>query len=268
MTEDETITGIGTIDRTINDLGEVISENKYGVLTTYGYSTEGDLHTVTDARNNTITYNNYHRGIARDEIHPENVTLHREINDTGTVASFTNGRGFTKSFTYDALNRLAGIAFPLNAPVTVDWTPTGKTLTRGNYQETVSFDGFGKEVQVTRPTSPAARRSPRRPVTTSLARRSSNPIPILAEGIHYTYDALGRLVRLEHPDGAFRSYAFGLGGLQVTETDERENQTDYIYRAYGHPDNARVLKDILSPEGVCTLHRLQPAQSGNERISG
>ena len=99
--EDETITGVGTIDRTINNLGEVISENKYGVLTTYGYSTEGDLHTVTDARNNTITYNNYHRGIARDEIHPENVTLHRVINDTGSVASFTNGRGFTKSFTYD-----------------------------------------------------------------------------------------------------------------------------------------------------------------------
>ena len=60
-------------------------------------------------------------------------------------------------------------------------------------------------------------------------------------------------MRLEHPDGAFRSYAFGLGGLQVSETDERGKQTDYIYRAYGHPDNSRVLKNILSPDNLCTL---------------
>ncbi len=38
----------------------------------------------------------------------------------------------------------------------------------------------------------------------------------------------------------------------MTETDERGNQTEFLYRSYGHPDNAKVLLDIDSPENICT----------------
>jgi YD repeat-containing protein len=72
-------------------------------------------------------------------------------------------------------------------------------------------------------------------------------------GISFTYDVLGRLTRLDHPDGAFRSYDFGLGGIVVTETDERSNQTEYRYRSYGHPDSGKVPINIFSPENVCTF---------------
>lgn len=149
-TEDETLTDIGTIDRTYNALGQVISENKYGVLTTFTYTAEGDINTITDARNNVVTKQDYYRGIPRTELYPESVTIVRTVNDTGTVASLTNGRGFIKNFTYDSLNRLTGIDFPLNADVSVNWTSTGKMLIRGDYEETVTFYGYGKEVQVDR----------------------------------------------------------------------------------------------------------------------
>ncbi len=43
------------------------------------------------------------------------MTLSRTVNDTGTVASETNGRGFTTSFDYDALNRLTSIDFPIKS---------------------------------------------------------------------------------------------------------------------------------------------------------
>ncbi len=74
------------------------------------------------------------------------------VNDSGTVASVTNGRDYTTSFTYDALNRLTGITYPNEPgtdprdPVTVVWdTPNNtRTLTRGDYQQIDTFDGFAR----------------------------------------------------------------------------------------------------------------------------
>jgi hypothetical protein len=149
-TEDEMIIGVGTIDRAINSLGQVTSEDKYGVVTGFTYTAQGDVNTTTDARDNDVTKTDYFRGIPRLETHPESVTIARTVNPTGTVESLTNGRGFTKHFTYDSLNRLKSIDFPINADVIVNWTATGKELTRANYKEVVTFDGFGKEAQIDR----------------------------------------------------------------------------------------------------------------------
>ena len=117
--EDETLVGVGTIDRTFNTNGTLRSESTYGVLTEYTYHPSGDLETITNARglvlNYQTKYNDYYRGIPREEIHPVtdtlNITLRRTVNDTGTVETQTNGRGFTTSFTYDGLNRLKTIDF-------------------------------------------------------------------------------------------------------------------------------------------------------------
>ncbi len=81
-------------------------------------------------------------GIAQLEEHPESVSLSRVVNDTGTVATDTNGRGYTRAFSYDAMNRLTGILYPRNAPVGIIWDGSGKTLTRGNYQERIELDGL------------------------------------------------------------------------------------------------------------------------------
>lgn len=251
-TEDETITGIGTIDRTYNSIGQVISEDKYGVVTTFTYTTDGDVNTITDARSNTMTKSDYFRGIPRLENHPEGVNIQRTVNTTGTVASLTNGRGFTKNFTYDGLNRLTGIDFPLNADVTVNWTATGKELIRDNYTETVTFDGFGKEYQIIRLDTDSAESISKNTNYDALGQKIFESYPNSTDGITFSYDVLGRLTRLEHPDGAFRTYDFGAGGIVVTETDERSNQTQYIYRSHGHPDNGKVPMFINSPESICT----------------
>ena len=250
--EDETLTGIGTIDRTYNDIGQLVSEDKYGVVTNFTYTPEGDINTTTDARNNTVTKSDYYRGIPRLENHPEAVTISRTVNDTGTVASITNGRGFVKNFTYDDLNRLVGIDFPINADVTVDWTATGKVLTRSSYEETVTFDGYGKEVVIDRKDTTTNELITKTTTFDSLGQKIFESYPNSAQGVNFTYDVLGRLVRLDHPGGAFKSYEFGTGGIVVTETDERNNQTEFLYRAYGHPDGGKVPLWIKAPEGVCT----------------
>jgi YD repeat-containing protein len=91
--EDETIEGIGTIDRSFDENGDLRSEVRYGVATTYTYTPQGDLATRTDARGNTVTYSDHHRGIAQREEHPEGVVITRMVNNSGTVASETDGRG-------------------------------------------------------------------------------------------------------------------------------------------------------------------------------
>jgi hypothetical protein len=252
LKEDEIITGIGTIDRTYNALGQLIAENKYGVNTSYTYTSEGDLETVTDARLNTVTYSNYYRGIAQNESHPESVAISRVVNPTGTVASITNGRLITTGFSYDAMNRLTAIDYPVNADVSISWTPTGKILTRGNYQETVTFDGFGSAIETERKDIFSLEAITQTTTFDALGQKVFESYPNSINGTSYQYDTLGRVTRITHPDASFRTYTYGVGGIEVTETDERNNQTVYLYRAFGHPDNNKVPLIIYSPESVCT----------------
>src|SRR5690625_384948 len=80
------------INRTFDANGNLLVENKYGVETTYTYSPEGDITSITDANNNTITLSDYVRGTPTEENHPEGVTITRTVNASGTVATETSGR--------------------------------------------------------------------------------------------------------------------------------------------------------------------------------
>lgn len=251
--EDETIEGIGTVDRTFDAAGNLLSEVRYGVATTFTYTPRGDLATRTDARGNTVTYSDYHRGSPQREEHPEGVVITRVINDTGTVASLTNGRGYTKQFTYNGLNQLTGIDYPIHAKVAIDWTSSGKELTRGNLKEIVTFDGFGQPIAIERRDTLSQQSILRTFRYDALGQKVFESYPNAASGVGYSSDVLGRLVRLEHPDGAFKSYQYGLSGHEVTETNERGVSTVSLYRAYGDPDNKRNLLWIKGPERVGTL---------------
>ncbi len=104
------------------------------------------------------------------------------------MASITNGRGFTKSFSYDLLNRLTGIDFPINADVTINWGLNGKSLVRGNYQEAVTFDGFGKEVRVDRTDLSSGETITKTTGYDALGQKVFESYPNSTQGITYTYD--------------------------------------------------------------------------------
>ncbi len=251
--EDETIEGIGTVDRTFDAAGNLLSEVRYGVATTFTYTPRGDLATRTDAKDNTVTYSDYHRGIPQREEYPEGVVITRVVNDTGTVASLTNGRGYTKQFTYDGLNQLTGITYPIHAPVSIDWTFSGKELTRGHLKEIVTFDGFGQPIAVERRDTLSQLSVTKSFQYDALGQKVFESYPNAASGVRYSYDVLGRLVRLEHPDGTFKRYQYGLSGHEVTETNEQGVSTVRLYRAYGDPDNKPALLWIKGPEMLGTL---------------
>ena len=254
--EDETVVGpdgetVSHVDRTIDDHGKVVTEDNNGVVTNYSYTENGDLESVTDARGNASTFSNHKGGIAQLEEHPESVTLSRVVNDTGTVASETNGRGYTRAFSYDAMNRLTGIIYPRNAPVGIIWDGSGKTLTRGNYQERIELDGLGRPILTTRSDTALGISITRTLRYDVNGNKIFESYPSSESGVSYAYDILKRITEIQHPDGAHRTYVYD--SPEVTETDERGNSTVYLHRAYGSPDKDKVLRQITSPNNLHTL---------------
>ena len=127
------------------------------------------------------------------------------VNDTGTVASETNGRGYTRAFSYDAMNRLTGITYPRNAPVGIIWDGSGKTLSRGNYQERIELDGLGRPILTTRTDSALGISITRTLRYDVNGNKIFESYPSSESGVSYAYDILKRLTEIQHPDGAHRS---------------------------------------------------------------
>ncbi len=128
--------------------GDLKSKTINGVTTTYAYHPTGDLASTTFPRGLTHTYSNYKRGIAQYETQPEAIAISRFVSDAGNVESETNARGYTTKYEYDGLNRITKVTKPIGNPVTIAYTPTSKTATRGGLVETTVYDGFGRTTAV------------------------------------------------------------------------------------------------------------------------
>lgn len=256
----ETIQGIGSIIREFNLDGTLKNESKYGVLTEYTYHSTGDLATVTDAKGKALGYNtkfnDYYRGIARQEIHPvtasKNITTSKVVNLTGTVKSITNGRSFTKNFTYDNLNRLKTITYPKagSSPVSINYTATSKTLTRGNLQQSSTVNGFGQTITTTINDTLNNITISTTQDYDAIGQLTFKSHPNDTIGTSFQYDALGRQTRIDHPDTTYRVFDHLLGN-DLMITDERGNQTTYSYRAFSNPSEKSLIR-IVSPELIST----------------
>ncbi len=253
--KDVTIEGVGTVSRTYNVYGEVVQEVTYGVPTAFTYTSVGDLATRQDALGRVTRYEDYKRGIAAREIHPEGVTITRSINDDGTIASERNGRGLTTHYSYDAIGRLERVQPPLHSAVTVDRGFSAdmsyrRMVTRGPLSTTTRYDGFGRSTQVM--AQAGSETINRRFGYDVHGRRIFESYPNATQGTQYRYDAIDRLTRVTHADGATRQFAHEYGGAFVLEEDENGHISDLRYLSYGQPDNGRWLSHSISPEGTVT----------------
>ena len=241
-------------------VGKLKQVNKYGVITSYDYYPSGDLETETDPMGKVTTYSNYYRGIAKNESHPvdatinEYVTISREVNDTGTIKSETNGEGNKTSYGYDDLNRLTSIVTPRldDSDTTVIWSSGGrvKTVNRGSFSSVTTEDGFGNT------TSTQAEGITKIFEYDAVGQLlfASNPSSTTL-GDRYVRDALGRVEQITHVDGAtvptFIQYEY-LPGNKIRVTDENSEVTTNTYGSYGDPD-VRYLVEINAPESSVTV---------------
>ncbi len=245
----ESIDGVGQVYRNYRNDGLVEFESSYGVPQWYEYDTNGNLTRTHDIHDLGINYEDFYRGVPRKEMHEEGVAVTRTVNPTGTVSSETDGKGYTKNYEYDALNRITKITPTINASIDVSRTFYGKTqtLTRDDFTETRIYDGFGREV-VKRILGEETIETSKR--YDEAGRVIFESYPNSTEGVSYQYDALNRVVRIEEPGNKFTAYKF-LSGNRVEETSALGNTKVLTFRSFGNPDQ-KSLVQISEEEGVIT----------------
>jgi RHS repeat-associated protein len=232
--------------------GNLKEENRNGVITQYTYTSQGDVETKKDARQIVTKYSDYYRGIPRTEVHAfggsEAITVTRTVSDAGNVLTETDGEGVTTRYDYDALNRIRLIEPATGDPIQVEWTqslPNTRELTRGRYQEKVTFDGFGRQIQV-------EHRDQGEVITQTfrydaLGRRVFSSYPGSNLGTRYEFNIIGQPLRIKHafnPDNnAFEAEReFSYSGKTTSISNERGNTYVYTYRTYGDPSEAHLMK--------------------------
>ena len=243
----------GSVARRYAATGRLLQEDRFGVLTSYTYTDEGDVESVIDALGRVTLYGDYFRGRARQEVYPDGTQRSRTVNGSGTVASETNARGFTTSFAYDGLNRLSGIVFPKGSAVSVSYSASGKVLTRGSYREAVYWDGFGRETETLREDTGDGITYRKRYRYDETGRRVFESDWGVPEGIGWEFDVIGRPTRIVNQDTSERAINHQ-GAHREIHRDENGNITDYLFQVYGEPGN-RLPLWTLSPEGVGTHTR-------------
>ncbi len=240
---------LSTLSRGYDALGNLLSETRDGVTRSYTYHADGQVATVKDPRLFVTQFSSYYRGIPQTEIRPvaaglntascptsSDITISRVVDAFGNVTSYTNGRRFATGLQYDAMNRLTTITPPAGASTTIVWSTNGRTLTRGTYSDSTTWDGFGRTISSTINGVTITRRFD------ALGRQTFESYPQLSVGDTTYYDALNRPTQVTHSDGTYRTY--GYSGSAVAEVNERGYQTSSFYQAFGSPDDKALIKVV------------------------
>ncbi|MEI1681845.1 hypothetical protein V8P49_11540 [Acinetobacter baumannii] len=229
---------VGSITRNYDSNGNVLSENKDGIVNINTYDAQGNIATSVNANGATTTFSNYKRGIAQTEVQPEGVTITREVDNAGNVISETNGAGQKTSYTYDGLDRVTSITPPVGDKTTITYTATSKTTTRGNLVEVMNYDEFGRPKDSSKDGIK----------TTYKYDAFDNKIfesnPSSDKGTTISYDALNRVKTITNPDNTKQTYEYGKASTSIT--DERGKKTTYNYRSYGNPEEQHLMS-ITAP---------------------
>lgn len=242
--DDETTVNVGAVTRSWDLKGRIASETRDFITTTYAHYANGNLERIVRPRGLTTTYSDYLRGVPRFEQQPENVSIRRMVNDTGTVASETNGRGKTMSYLYDGLNRVRQITPPRGALTTIGYQAASQRATRSDLIKDTVFDGYGRPTSVTLGGITTTFRYD------ALGRKTFESVPGYATGTNYAYDILDRVTTVANADGSNKLHTYGQATMSVR--DERQKTTTFGYRAYGDPDKAFVMS-VSAPVAAASM---------------
>ena len=106
----------------------------FGLLThSFDYNPDGTLAHLYDGAGHAIYFQSFMRGQPQSALFADGSAATQVVNNLGNVASFTDEVGSTKSFTFDAMGRVAGIAYPTGDPVA--YAPTTQVFEQVNTSE-------------------------------------------------------------------------------------------------------------------------------------
>jgi YD repeat-containing protein len=229
--------------------GFLMSQSVYSVTTTFTPDSRGNVSTSTDARGKQTTFT-YQWGEVKDTQTPEGFSISRTINADGTTDSETR-RGFTTTFSYDALGRVVWKRPPTgfgNQTTTNYDNVYGAFIqvTRGGSNVTTYLDGFGRTSGTL---NGVGIRTSFRFDACGNRIFESYPFDTTETGTTIVYDTLSRVTRKQHPDliSAFRYYP----NNDVVLRDELDHFTTQTWKAFGNPDEGR-LASLNDAEGITT----------------
>ncbi|GAB3309988.1 RHS repeat domain-containing protein [Luteimonas notoginsengisoli] len=241
------------------------------------YHADGNVATVTDGNNNVTTLGGWTRGIPRSIEFEDGSSRAATVDGVkGWLTSVTDELGYTTSYTYDPMGRLATIAYP--AEDSGPWKETTQLfelvngmeygIQAGHWRQTVAT-GDGKKLTyfdaLWRPLLVHEYDAADKSGTQRFQRFAYDPeghvifasYPGVSHevdtGTWTEYDSLGRttVVSQDSELGLLTTLTDYLDGFQTRVTDAKENQTTTAYRAYDQPTFQWPV-GIAHPEGVYT----------------
>jgi len=233
-----------------DDTGFRLSQTTLGIKTEFDPTSQGNIGVERHFHDNDIKHETsfgYDWGAVATIATPM-YAITREINPSGTVKKETR-RDLTMEFTYDGLDRVReakpdGPHHTVGAKTTTEYdNGQGRSFTvrRGTSWIRTDLDGFGRTIGAENAAG----------IKTAieydaLGRKRFESYPYRSTptpGDRFTYDGLGRLTMIRHPDVAQpddSTITISYDGLTQTITDENGHETVQAWQAFGDPSEARL----------------------------
>lgn len=243
---------------------------------TLGYNSDGTLATVKDGNNNTTTVSSWKRGVPQSIRYADGSTESATVNDSGWITSTTDENGYTTTYGYDTMGRLASIAYPANDNVAWNTTTQAfeqvngseygvdaghwrQTVATGNGRKLTYFDALWRPL-LTREFEVGNEANTQRFQKFTYdydGRTTFSSYPgtsdTLSTGTWSEYDALGRATSVSQDSelGLLTTRTEYLAGNQTRVTNPRGQQTLSGFQVFDQPDYAKPVW-IQHPEGANT----------------
>ena len=219
------------------------SLNQAGLITQFGHDGSGNRVYQNDAAAH-FTSNPSSWGTPATLSTPE-TTIQRDINPDGTVRGELRGGAWTY-LGYDGRGRLKEVVPPEGATTITSYASDGTSMTvsrDGSWTRT-DFDGLGRAIGTE--DSEGVRTKTAYDIEGRKTYQSYAFVGSGDTGDSFTYDALGRLSRIDHVGGSAVVYTYV--GTVVTITDENGHSTIQSWQAFGDPGSAR-LASVVDADG-------------------
>lgn len=242
-------TGSSTLPTTTysyNSNDDVSEEKHFGqTRTTFTYHSGGQIHTVADALNRTITLSDYYRGVPRNVKRPDQVSLTRTVNNFGQATSETDAMGRSTSYEYNDIGRLTKIT-PAGGftPTTITYQNGNglvQTVTNGQSRITITRDSMLRKILERTQALDTGWSTYVNTEYDTLGRVLFKSQPSSSathnQGVANTYDGLGRIkTQTETVSGAQTIHSY-YNSHRHTIRDPESNYKHFYSFGYGGPGN-------------------------------
>lgn len=245
---------------------------------TLTWNADGTLASIKDGNNRVTTASNWKRGIPQAIGNADGTSESAVVNDAGWITAVMDENGFTTSYGYDAMGRLAKITYPSGDDVAwnktlLSFTPAGtgeyntpvgawvQKVQTGNGVTNIYFDALWRPLVTEHYDSANKAATLSQTVThyDAMGREifRSYPANNISDyttaniGTHTSYDALNRVTQVLQDSelGGLPTTTEYQTGFETKVTDPRGYSTTTSYQAFGEPDTSQPVS-IAMPEGV------------------